>query len=66
MAQAYSVQAFCKEYSISRSMLYALWRDGEGPAYFKVGNRRLISAQAADAWRAMREVETEEAMKRAA
>jgi hypothetical protein len=65
MSLALSVKHFCHEHDISRSKLYQLWREGRGPAYFKVGNRRLISAQAADAWRAMMEVETEEQAKRA-
>ena len=59
MALAMTVTQFCKEYSVSRSMLYKLWREGKGPSFFRVGNRRLISAQAADAWRAMLEVEEE-------
>lgn len=35
---------------ISRSKLYALIREGEGPRTFKVGRRRLVRRQALQAW----------------
>jgi len=61
MPMAFSVKDFCKEFNISRSKLYALWREGKGPAYLNVGKRRLISAVAADAWRAKLEGEAAQA-----
>jgi predicted DNA-binding transcriptional regulator AlpA len=66
MAEMYSVTAFCGAYGISRSFLYNLWREGRGPAFVKVGKRRLISRPAAEAWRATLEVETEQQFRGAA
>lgn len=48
--EAYSVNAFCNSYSISRSYLYKLWDAGNGPRKFKVGNKTLISRAAATDW----------------
>ncbi|MFM2045552.1 MAG: Helix-turn-helix domain [Pseudomonadota bacterium] len=47
---AYSIQGFCARYGISRTLFYALLRTGEGPATVKIGRRRLIARQAAEAW----------------
>lgn len=47
---AHSVAEFCASYSISKALLYKLWREGFGPAHFKLGRRTLISAEAAEAW----------------
>ncbi len=56
---AYSVDAFCRAHSISRSMFYALLRDGQGPRLMKIGARTLISREAAEDWRWARERATE-------
>lgn len=49
--QAYSVAEFCKAHSISRSFFYGLLKSGRGPRICKVGNRTLISREAAFEWR---------------
>ncbi len=47
----FSVQDFCDEHGISRNHLYTLWARGEGPVAMRVGRRRLITVEAAAAWR---------------
>lgn len=48
---AYGVDTFCAAHGISRGMLYKLWLAGTGPKYKQVGNRRIISTEAAADWR---------------
>jgi hypothetical protein len=55
----YTVAEFCSAHRISRSKLYQLWQAGEGPRVIVVGTRKLISTEAAAAWRATREAEYE-------
>jgi hypothetical protein len=52
----FSVQDFCAEHGISKPHLYKLWANGEGPAFMRVGRRRLITVEAAAAWRKRMEV----------
>jgi hypothetical protein len=47
---AYSVDEFCTKFRISRSKLYALWRDGRGPKFYQLGTVRRISDVAASDW----------------
>jgi excisionase family DNA binding protein len=42
---------FCELNSISLSFLYDLLKDGRGPATLRIGSKRLITAEAAAAWR---------------
>jgi len=56
--EAVDVPTFCLLHSISRACLYDLWRDGQGPKTFRVGNRTLISREAAAAWRCQMEEAT--------
>lgn len=49
--QAYTVATFCKVHSISRSFFYELLKTGRGPRVTKIGNRTLISREAAFDWR---------------
>jgi hypothetical protein len=53
----YTVAEFCSAHRISRSKLYQLWLAGEGPRVIVVGTRKLISTEAAAAWRSTREGE---------
>jgi hypothetical protein len=46
-----SVSAFCRVHSISRSYFYKLRRLGRAPQSCLSGRKRLISADAAEAWR---------------
>jgi hypothetical protein len=52
-ADAYSVEEFCRRHRISVQLFYKL--RPQMPATFNVGNRRLISREAAAAWRRERE-----------
>lgn len=44
---AFTVDGFCSAHGISRSLLYRLWRTGEGPRFRQIANKRIISAEAA-------------------
>jgi predicted DNA-binding transcriptional regulator AlpA len=48
---AFSIDEFCNEHGISRATFYNLKKTGEAPQEMKVGARRLISIEAAAAWR---------------
>ena len=48
--RAYTVADFCAAFRISRTKLYDLWLSDNGPLYYKIGNRRLISTEAALLW----------------
>jgi hypothetical protein len=54
-ALAFSVDQFCLLHSISRPYFYKLLKVGLGPRVMQVGGRKLISVEAAAAWRAERE-----------
>jgi excisionase family DNA binding protein len=58
---AYTIPQFCERHGISRSGLYNALKNGEGPRVMKVGNRVLISREAAEAWRREREQAAEQA-----
>ena len=55
---AYTVSSFCEAHNISRSYLYWLWAEGQGPRRTKLGRRTLISGEAAAEWRRRMEAET--------
>lgn len=55
--QAFSIQEFCDDHSISRAKFYLLTKEGKAPNLMKVGRRRLISVEAATEWR--RQMESE-------
>jgi hypothetical protein len=48
---AYSVGEYCAAERICRSKLYQEWAEGGGPRYYHRGSKRLISREAADAYR---------------
>ena len=52
---AYTISEFCRAHRISQSKYYALKNLGLGPVEMQVGRRRLISCEAAEAWRRARE-----------
>jgi len=52
---AYSIAEFCAAHRISQSMYFKLRNMGLGPREMAVGSRRLISQEAAAAWRKARE-----------
>jgi len=59
---AYSIAEFCKAHRISESMFFKLKKQGRGPREMHVGDRVLISFEAAADWRAAREAETAAAL----
>jgi hypothetical protein len=48
---AYSIPEFCASHRLSRALFYRLLAAGAGPAVMRVAGRRLVSAEAAAAWR---------------
>ncbi len=48
---AYSVPEFCEAHRISRSLFYALKKEGDGPVTMKVRGRTIISNESAADWR---------------
>ena len=46
-----TINDFCESNKISRSMFYKLLRQGKGPRLMKVGRKRLVTPEAAAAWR---------------
>jgi predicted DNA-binding transcriptional regulator AlpA len=55
----YSVADFCRLHGISRAFFYKLRKQRKMPPICKVGNRSLITAEAAADWRREREAEAE-------
>jgi hypothetical protein len=55
---AYTVNEFCDAHRVSRGKLYQLWAEGTGPKFINVGVKRIISFEAAAAWRAKMESES--------
>jgi len=55
--QVYTVDQFCEAHGISHVTFYKLLQNGNAPKTFKIGRRRLITREAATAWRA--EMETQ-------
>lgn len=53
--QALSIPEFCAAHGVSRSFYFNMRRDGIGPREMRVGNRVLISHEAATDWRRERE-----------
>ena len=51
----YSIREFCDAHNLSEAFYYRLKRLGRGPREMHVGNRRLISHEAAAAWRRAQE-----------
>ena len=47
---SYSVDTFAEAEDISRSMVYKLWKQGQGPRFYYVGTVRRISHQARIDW----------------
>ena len=47
----YTIDEFYKLHRISRGKFYQMVSAGEGPDFMHVGSRRLITVEAAAAWR---------------
>jgi hypothetical protein len=56
---AFTIAEFCEAHRISRSKLYQLVKAGMGPRLMKIGTRRIVSSEAAEAWRRYLETGTE-------
>jgi len=52
---AYTISEFCDAHRISRSKLYQLWAVGTGPRFIRIGSKKIITIEAAAAWRHSRE-----------
>jgi predicted DNA-binding transcriptional regulator AlpA len=48
--KAYSIPEFLAAHSLSRSALYRLWHEGDGPVTVRVGRKVLIPVGAAEEW----------------
>lgn len=55
--RALTYSDFCAEYSLSMSFLYELLAAGKGPKVMRVGGKRLISVESAEAWQRQAEDE---------
>jgi hypothetical protein len=55
---AYSVAEFCRRNGFSSGFLYGEWRAGRGPRYMRLGDRRIITREAAADWRREMEAAT--------
>ena len=53
--QAYSIEEFCRAHRFSRAQYFNLKREGKAPREMRVGNRVIISREAAADWRRDRE-----------
>ena len=53
---AYFISEFCAAHRLSPSMYFKLKSVGKAPAEMQVGRRRMVSVEAAEAWRREREV----------
>lgn len=52
---SFTINEFCAAHGVSRPFLYVLWKRGDGPRRMLVGDKTLISAEAAADWRKARE-----------
>lgn len=52
---AFSIEEFCEAHGFSRATYFSQKRMGHGPREMRVGNRVLISIEAAADWRRERE-----------
>jgi predicted DNA-binding transcriptional regulator AlpA len=52
---ALTLNEFCASHSITRATFYRLEKAGAGPIVMNVGGLRLVSVEAAEAWRRQRE-----------
>lgn len=63
---SFSVNEFCFQENISRSMFYKICKLGLGPKILKVGSRTLITEQSAAEWRKKMEQQPAEGYKHGA
>jgi hypothetical protein len=54
---SYTINEFCEAERISRSMLYKLWANDQGPRFYFVGTVRRISHEARLQWHRQLEVQ---------
>ena len=55
---SYTVDELAKAERMSRSMVYKLWQQGQGPRFYYNGNRRRITEEARREWQREREAAT--------
>jgi hypothetical protein len=59
--EAFSIDEFCLRHCFSRAYFYKLRQEGKGPREMHLGDRVLITAESAAAWRRDREAATQAA-----
>ena len=47
----YSIAEFCRAHRLSRAFFYVLVKRGDAPKVMRVGRRRVIAEESAEAWR---------------
>ena len=52
---SYTTDEFCEAERMSRSMVYKLWQQGQGPRFYLVGTVRRITEEARLEWQRERE-----------
>jgi hypothetical protein len=55
---AYSIHEFCERHCLSRASFYNLQKIGKAPRVLRVGQKVLVSREAAEQWRRDREAES--------
>jgi hypothetical protein len=55
----YSIAEFCEAHGISQAMYFKMKSQGLGPVEMRIGSRRLISFESANAWVRAREATTD-------
>lgn len=58
MDKVFSIDEFCADEGISRSMFYKLQSQGKAPETYHVGKLRRMTREAREAWRASRQAES--------
>jgi predicted DNA-binding transcriptional regulator AlpA len=48
--QSLTIDEWCEAHRLSRSTLYKMWRQGQGPKSYKAGRSRRIGVEADRAW----------------
>ena len=50
--EAFTISQFCEAHNFSRAFFYILKKKGQAPQIIELGGKRLITREAAEAWRA--------------
>ena len=50
--ETYTISQFCEAHNLSRAFFYNLKKQGLAPKIVELGGKRLVTREAAEAWRA--------------